>query len=110
MIGYFDRTEAIAIETALELFDDVQLRAGLAFLRTYYARLTRLLEKLEERGTTLIKQLAFLDKISDLVQAAYGPHAEPVSAKFNAVIEKNKGLLTMKQIGNFAFWSNFRTS
>lgn len=101
IVGLFDRSEAIAINSSQLAFEDPSIKQNIALMATYFSNIPDAIERLETKNLPLCKSLDILEKMIEQSNALPSSLSEKVRGKLNAVLCKNPGLEGIKKVNAF---------
>ena len=100
VIAEFDGEDALAINTARELFDEPSLRNDLSYIAAHFVKIAETIAQLEERNMQLPDALRLFDSTIEEISQAPGEKGDSVLGKFGRVISANVDLDLVRQIGS----------
>lgn len=101
VIGTFDRSDAIAINSSQLAFDDPSIKKNIALIATHFSSIPDAIEKLETKNLPLCKSLEILENMIEQSNALPSSISQKVRGKLNKVLYKNPDLDSIKKIDAF---------
>lgn len=101
VVGIFDRSDAIAINSSQQAFEDPSIKKNIALIATHCSNIPDAIEKVETKNLPLCKSLEILEKMIEQSNALPSSITQKVRGKLNAVLYKNPGLDGIKKIDAF---------
>nr|CAH7760199.1 unnamed protein product [Callosobruchus chinensis] len=101
VVGQFDSSEAIAINSSQMAFDNRSIKRNIALIATHFSNIPDAIERLETKNLPLCKSLEILEKIIEQSNALPNSLSEKVRGKLNAVLCKNPCLEGIKKVNAF---------
>ena len=93
-----DATDAVAIRTAKSVCERPDVRNDLAYIQANFGFIPGLISACEKRGAALSDGIRRIDEAVGLLRGAEGTIGDRVQEKLDSVLEKNGGLVTLRQI------------
>lgn len=93
-----DESDAASIRTVKNLLRENELSEQLTFIYTYYSFIPKSIVILEKQGLPLIDAIEVIENAKRNFAAAPGEVAESIREKYESVLAKNTGLLTLRAI------------
>nr|CAH7762359.1 unnamed protein product [Callosobruchus chinensis] len=101
VVGQFDSSEAIAINSSQLAFENPSIKQNIALIATHFSNIPDAIERLETKNLPLCKSLEILEKIIEQSNALPNSLSEKVRGKLNAVLYKNPCLEGIKKVNAF---------
>lgn len=97
ILDTFDSADADAIGTAIEMFDDHNIKTDLSYIKTNFAIIIHSITKLETQGLPLNESMATLIDFKNSLERL--PRKE-FHQKMEAVLQRNPGFKSILEINN----------
>lgn len=101
VVGQFDSSEAIAINSSQLAFENPSIKQNIALIATHFSNIPDAIERLETKNLPLCKSLEILEKMIEQSNALPNSLSENVRGKLNAVLYKNPCLEGIKKVNAF---------
>lgn len=84
--------DAASVTSAKQLLEDPSIPRDLAYIRSHYTFLVRIICELESSGKPIYESMALLEEVKQKMKEAPGDVGEKVRTKMEKVLQKNNGL------------------
>jgi len=101
VVDQFDSSDALAIASCQQAFEDPSIRKNIALIKTHFSDLPNFIEKLETRNLPLHNSLEIIERTVKLSNALPKSLSEKIQNKLDSILSKNPSLEAMKQINSY---------